>query len=50
MGLEEVGLDGGSVQWLMIVDVVFETSLTEIEARGVFRRGVSSKNICTSQL
>lgn len=48
MGLREVGCEGGSVQWLMIVEVVFEASL--IVTRGVLMRGVSSRNMCTSQL
>ena len=43
VGLEEVGLEGGSVQWLIMVEFVFEASLTE--ARGV---GGSAKSICTS--
>ena len=45
VGLEEVGLEGGSVQWLMMVEFFFEASLTE--ARGV---GGSTKSIWTSQL
>lgn len=40
MGLEEVGLEGGSVQWLMMVEVVFRGGL--VEARGVGALGVSA--------
>lgn len=46
--LQEVEFEAGSVQWLMIVEFVFEASL--IEARGVFMRGISAKNVWTSQL
>lgn len=46
--LEEVGLEGGSVQWLMIVEFVFG-NVSFTEARGVFRRGASAKDIRTSQ-
>lgn len=48
VGLREVGFEGGSVQWLMIVEVVFEASF--MVTRGVLMRGVSSRNVCTSQL
>lgn len=50
VGFEEVALEVGSVQWLMMVESVFDTSLTVTEARGVFRRGVSARNIWMSQL
>ena len=46
--LQEVGSEAGSVQWLMMVEFIFEASL--IEARGVFTRGDSAKNVWTSQL
>lgn len=49
VGLEEVGLEGGSVQWLMIVEFAFEALFTT-KARGVFRRGASSKDIGVLQL
>lgn len=48
VGLHEAGLEAGSVQWLMMVEVVFGTSLAK--ARGVFRRGVLAKYIWTSRL
>ena len=48
VGLHEAGLEAGSVQWLMMVEVVFGTSLAE--ARGVFRRGVLAKYTWTSRL
>ena len=40
---QEVGSEAGSAQWLMMVEFIFESSL--IEARGVFTRGDSAKNI-----
>ena len=46
--LQEVGFEAGSVQWLMMIEFIFEASL--IEARGVFTRDVSAKNDWTSQL
>ena len=48
VGLEEVGSEGGSVQWLMIVESVFRGSL--VEARGVMKRGASPKYMWTSPL
>ena len=48
VGLEEVVLEGGSVQWLIMVEVVFRGGLFEV--RGVGKRGVSAVNILTSQL
>lgn len=50
VGLQEVGAEGGSLQWLMMVEFVFETSFKYTEVRGLARRGVSPKNIRTSQL
>ena len=40
-GFAEVGLDGGSVQWLMMVEFVFDFSL--IGAQGVSKCGVSTE-------
>ncbi len=39
---EEVGMVDGRVQWLMIVEWVFDRSV--IEMRGVFRHGVSGRS------
>ena len=46
--LEEIGSKGGIVQWLMMVELVFEGAL--IEARGVIKRGASAKSIWISQV
>lgn len=40
---QEVRSEAGSAQWLMMVEFIFESSL--IEARGVFTRGDSAKNV-----
>lgn len=46
--LEEMGSKGAIVQWLMMVELVFEGSL--IEARGISKRGAAAKSISTSLL
>ena len=49
VGLQEFGFEGGRLQWLMMVEFVFdETSF--IDTRGVLTRGASSRNMWTSQL
>lgn len=40
---QEIGSEAGSAKWLMMVEFIFESSL--IEARGVFMRGDSAKNV-----
>ena len=47
VGLEEAGLGGGNVKWLMIVECVFVVSFM---TRGVLRRGVSSRYVWLSWL
>lgn len=48
VGLEDVGLEGGRVKWLMMVEAVFEGSC--LEAQTVFKRGTSSIGVWVSEI